>query len=104
MATGTRTYPAKAAPAKVLSLEMTAEEVLQLKKREPVSLSRRSLSEMASFLKELDKKLIAAGTTITWGELTSHSGKCRGIEVISTTEDCGWYWRFPMILEECCRE
>jgi hypothetical protein len=106
MATATRTHRAKAAHTKVLGLELTQDDVHQLEREKSLSLSDRSLSEMASFLQELHKKLAAAGKNLTWGELVSYSrsGKCPGIELIAIDENCGLYWRFPMTWEECCRE
>jgi hypothetical protein len=103
MATATKTVPKR---TKVLGLDLTREEVQQLENGKVVSLKNRSLNEMGGFLQELDKRLVAVGKGLTWGELLSYSGsgRCPGIKLISFDENCGLYFHPFKGLDKCCKE
>lgn len=102
MATGTTL----AKRTKILGLELSDEDVEQLKSGKSLSLENRSLAEMGRFLQELHKKFAAVGKRMSWGDVVSYSGKgkCPGIELVERDKDCSLYWRPLMKFEECCRK
>lgn len=92
--------------SRVLGLDLSDDDIKQLRLGKSLSLEHRSLGEMGKFLQELHKKLVAAGKSMSWGDVVSYTGKgkCPGIELIAINKDCSLYWRPLMKFEECCRK